>query len=404
MRRREVLLALAGLPVLGRAAAGPEVRVRAGATASGAGPAAAPMPPMVSERVVFDPVLPGRPLRFPADHGAHPGFRTEWWYATGWLRLPDGSPLGFQTTFFRVRTGIGEDNPSAFAPRQLLLAHAALADPRLGRLRHDQRAARAGFGLAGAVEGYTDAWIGDWRFAQDPPAQDPVQNPAPDRYRARVQAESFGYDLTLIPAGPPVPNGAGGFSAKAPDPRSASYYYSRPQLTVTGQVTLDGRTLPVTGRAWLDHEWSSEYLPAGAQGWDWVGLNLDDGSALMAFRMRAQDGPSLWAAATLSRADGRVEVYPPDAVDFAPVRRWRSPRTGIEFPVAWRLRVGERRFALSPLMDDQELDSRGSTGAVYWEGAVRVTETDRETGLESGLEIGRGYLEMTGYGERIQVG
>ena len=392
MRRRTVLLALAGLPVLARAA-GPEVRVRADATASGAGTAVTGAP------VVFDPVLPDRPLRFPDDHGAHPGFRTEWWYATGWLRLPDGSPLGFQTTFFRVRTGIGEDNPSAFAPRQLLLAHAALADPRHGRLRHDQRAARAGFGLAGVAVGHTDAWIGDWRFVQDP---------ATDRYRARVEAEDFGYDLTLVPAGPPIANGADGFSAKAPDPRSASYYYSRPQLTVTGEVTRDGRTLPVTGRAWLDHEWSSEYLPTGAQGWDWVGLNLDDGSALMAFRMRAADGPPLWAAATLTRADGAVEVFAPDAVDFAPVRRWRSPRTGIEFPVEWRLRVGDRRFALSPLMDDQELDSRGSTGAVYWEGAVRVIESYGESygesHGESDREVGRGYLEMTGYGARIQVG
>jgi predicted secreted hydrolase len=110
-------------------------------------------------------VLAGRPLRFPADHGAHPDFRTEWWYATGWLSLPDGSPLGFQTTFFRVRTGVGEGSASAFAPRQLVLAHAAVADPRRGRLRHAERSARVGFGHAGAEEGNTAVWVGDWRFA-----------------------------------------------------------------------------------------------------------------------------------------------------------------------------------------------------------------------------------------------
>ncbi len=335
--------------------------------------------------VDFAPVLAGRTLRFPADHGAHPDFRTEWWYATGWLRLPDGSPLGFQTTFFRVRTGVGEGNPSAFAPRQLVLAHAAVADPRLGRLRHGERSARVGFGHAGCAEGNTAVWVGDWRFALEGGA-----------YRAEVKADDFAYRLTLRPDGPPLLNGAAGFSRKGPDPRQASYYYSRPRLAVSGSVSLDGREQTVAGSAWLDHEWSSELLPEGAQGWDWVGINLDDGGALMAFRMRGTDGRALWAAATLQAGGGAAQVLAPEAVAFEPVRQWRSPRTGIAYPVAWRLRVGGRAFALEPLIDDQELDSRASTGAVYWEGAVRL--------LEAGRERGRGYLEMTGYGDRIRVG
>jgi predicted secreted hydrolase len=191
-------------------------------------------------------------------------------------------------------------------------------------------------------------------------------------------------------------NGDAGFSAKAPDPRQASYYYSRPQLAVSGTVTLDGREQAVTGRAWLDHEWSSEYLPPGAKGWDWAGLNLHDGSALMAFRMRGADGQAIWAAATFRQAPGRTQALMPDAVAFEPLRHWISPRTGIDYPVEWRLRIGTRLLLLQPLMDDQELDSSRSTGAVYWEGAVRVRE--------DGREIGRGYLEMTGYGERIRVG
>lgn len=338
-----------------------------------------------AQAVDFAPVLPGRRLVFPADHGAHPDFRTEWWYATGWLKLPDGAPLGFQTTFFRVRTGVGEGNPSAFAPRQLILAHAAIADPRLGRLRHDERSARVGFGRAGFETGRTGVWVGDWRFEQ-----------TGDRYRAEVRAADFAYALDLLPDGPPVLNGRGGFSAKAPDPRHASYYYSRPQLKVSGTVTLDGRLLPVSGHAWLDHEWSSELLPEGAQGWDWVGLNLDDGSALMAFRMRGKDGRALWSAATLRPAEGAAQVLAPDAVAFEALREWRSARTGIRYPVAWRLRVGQRLLHLEALLDDQELDGARSTGAVYWEGAVRVSE--------AGREVGRGYLEMTGYGERIRVG
>jgi len=205
--------------------------------------------------VDFAVVRPGRPLVFPADHGAHPDFRTEWWYATGWLTLPEGSPLGFQSTFFRLRTGLSEQSASAFAPRQLIVAHAALADPRFGRLRHDQRAARVGFRRAGFATGQTRVWVDDWRFEQDG-----------DVYRAEVESDDFSYALRLVAKDPPLLNGAAGFSAKAPDPRHASYYYSRPQLAVSGSVTLDGRQQAVSGRAWLDHEWSSALLPDNAQG------------------------------------------------------------------------------------------------------------------------------------------
>jgi predicted secreted hydrolase len=362
MQRRDFLLALAALPALAARAA-----------------------PAVAPAVQFAPVRPGRKLVFPADHGAHPDFRTEWWYATGWLELPDGRPLGFQSTFFRVRTGIGEANASAFAPRQLILAHAALADPKLGRLRHDERSARVGFGRAGFATEWTKVWLGDWRFEQ-----------RAGRYRAEVRSTEFAYALNLAPSGPPMLNGAAGFSAKAPDPRHASYYYSQPQLKVDGTVTLSGQTSRVTGHAWLDHEWSSEVMPEGAQGWDWIGINLDDGSALMAFRLRGEAEKAIWSAASYRPASGETQVFPPETVAFAALRHWQSPRTAIRYPVEWRIRVGQHSFLLQPLIDDQELDSRRSTGAIYWEGAVRL--------LEHGREAGRGYLEMTGYGEKIRLG
>ncbi len=365
--RRAFLLTLAGLSAL---------RV----DACRAAPAAE-----TAKAVEFAAVRPGHTLVFPFDHGAHPDFRTEWWYATGWLRLPDGSPLGFQSTFFRVRSGVGEDNPSAFAPRQLILAHAAIADPRLGRLRHDQRMTRSGFGRAGFATGHTAVWIDGWRFEQDD-----------ERYLAEVRGHDFAYALSLVAEGPPLLNGVAGFSTKAADARHASYYYSRPQLAVSGTVTLDGRLQTVTGTAWLDHEWSSELLPAGAQGWDWIGLNLDDGGALMAFRLRRQDGEALWSAATLRPAAGGAQALAPADIAFAALRRWRSSRTGITYPVEWRVRIGARDIHLRALFDDQELDSRRSTGAVYWEGAVRAEE--------NGQEIGRGYLEMTGYGDKISIG
>jgi len=428
MNKRSFLLALAALPAWRALGAAPLGSGAAVAPAATAAPVAAKPAP-----AVFAPVLRGRPLVFPRDHGAHPDFRTEWWYATGWLQLPDGSPVGFQTTFFRVRSGAGEGNPSHFAPRQLILAHAAIADPRLGRLRHDQRAARVlGGANAGSVagaayaEGRTDVRLGDWSFRQT--------DDSGRRYRAAAAGEDFSYALDLVADAPPMLNGESGFSRKAADPKHASYYYSRPQLQVSGTLGLDGRTLPVTGRAWLDHEWSSELLPEAAQGWDWIGLNFDDGSALMAFRLRGHEpaagrgsdgaaaavgggtvaaasaasgdargaapslaqAESLWAAATLRHADAVVEVLPAQAVAFTALRRWRSPRTGVDYPVEWQVRVGTRRLHLQPLLDDQELDSRRSTGALYWEGAVRVAE--------GGREIGRGYLEMTGYREKIKVG
>ncbi|WP_332675296.1 lipocalin-like domain-containing protein [Aromatoleum sp.] len=332
----------------------------------------------------YPPVVEGRVLEFPADTGAHPGFRNEWWYVTGWLEDEDGVERGFQVTFFRVRTRIGDRNPSRFAPRQLILAHAALADPAEGRLLHAERAERALDPLAGTETGRTRAWVGDWALEW-----------RDGRYEARVDAEEFDFGLRFVPPGPPVLNGDHGFSRKAPDPKHASYYYSRPQLEVDGTLTLRGKAQKVRGRAWLDHEWSTETLPEGARGWDWIGINLHDGGSLMAFRMRDAEGRALWTAGTIASSSGEPRALAPHEVEFLPGRRWRSPRTGSEYPVEWDLRIDGRRLQLAPLMDDQELDSRRSTGAVYWEGAVRL--------LENGREIGRGYLEMTGYAERLRM-
>ena len=331
----------------------------------------------------YPDVVPGRALEFPRDHGAHPAFRTEWWYVTGWLRA-GAQALGFQVTFFRSRPRIAEDNPSAFAPRQLVFAHAAIADPAVGRLLHDQRAARAGFGLAEARAGTTDVRIDDWSLVLTGPV-----------YRTRIAGREFALDLEFAPSQPILLQGEAGFSRKGPLPGQASYYYSRPHLTVSGAVERSGRRERVEGAAWLDHEWSSEYLAPEAAGWDWVGLNLDGGGALMAFRIRAKAGGLLWAGGGWrGGGDARARVLAPAEVRFEPLRRWRSPRTELEYPVAMRLAAGGREFVLEPLMDDQELDSRASTGVVYWEGAVTARTGDQA--------VGRGYLELTGYGKPVR--
>jgi predicted secreted hydrolase len=329
-------------------------------------------------------VVPGHLLQFPKDAGAHPAFRSEWWYITGWLQDARGNRIGIQVTFFRNRPRVAETNPSAFAPRQLLFAHAAIADARHGKLRHHQRAARAGFGLADAREETTDVWIGDWSLK--------LVN---DSYVAKIAARDFQFDLHFLPTQPILPEGQQGFSRKGEALANASYYYSQPQLAVSGTVAIDGNAAAVTGIAWLDHEWSSEAMAAEASGWDWIGINLNDGSALMAFRMRDHSGSSLWAGGTLRESDGTTRSFEPNEIRFIERRRWRSPRTGVGYPVAMLVNVGNVEYALEPLMDDQELDSRANTGTIYWEGAVRA--------IRAGQEVGRGYLELTGYWKPLKL-
>jgi predicted secreted hydrolase len=332
----------------------------------------------------YPDVLPGKTLRFPRDHGAHLAYRNEWWYVTGWLSTQEGERLGVQVTFFRNRPRVAEDNPSRFAPRQLVFAHAALAEAAHGRLRHDQRASRAMFDLAGTDEETTRAWIGDWSLALEG-----------ERYVAKIPAREFSLELAFEPTQPMLLQGDKGYSRKGPLPQQASWYYSRPQLAVRGRVVVGRRAREVEGRAWLDHEWSSEVMAANAVGWDWIGINIDDGGALMAFRMRDGDGGVVWAGGARRHADGRTEILPPEAVRFVPGRRWTSPRTGFSYPVEFVVVAGGVEVALAPLMDDQELDSRLSTGIVYWEGAV--------TASVAGRVIGRGYLELTGYGSMLRI-
>lgn len=336
------------------------------------------------------PVRPDTVLQFAQDHGAHPCHRTEWWYVTGWLQRPNAADAGFQLTFFRSRTRHPGANPSAFAPRQLVLAHAALALPERGRLLHAERASRAGFGLAGTETGDTHAWIGAgsaaWRLQRET---------TDGRYRARVQTAAFGFDLELSTSAPPLLQGEAGFSRKGPGTGHASHYYSRPQLKVSGELRLGTQPASrISGSAWFDHEWSSALLTEGAVGWDWCGLNLDDGGALMAFRIRDRQGGTLWRDGLL-RLGERGSVRRGLQPTFEVLRTWRSARSGAQWPVHMRIELDGRLLELQPLFDDQELDARGSTGTRYWEGAV--------TALEGGRRIGRGYLELTGYAGALKL-
>lgn len=342
--------------------------------------------PLIAAERAFTPVTPDYQLVFPQDFGAHPDFRIEWWYATGWLETAEGKSLGFQVTFFRIATNTDKNNPSRFAPGQLIIAHAALSDPALDSLLHDQKIRREGFDLVYARTGNTDVKLDDWFFRRE----------TDGRYQTVVSAQDFTLDLAFSPTQPLLLQGEQGFSRKGPKPEQASYYYSEPHLQVTGTITRSGKPLTVTGTAWLDHEWSSQLLDARAVGWDWVGANLDDGGALMAFQIRSKEGEKIWAHAVWRDANGRVTTFVPQDVHFQPLRRWRSPHTQADYPVAMKIKTEETVWQLTPLMDDQELDSRASIGAVYWEGAVTLKR--------SGETVGRGYLELTGYVQALSIG
>lgn len=339
------------------------------------------------------PVQRGRELVFPRDFGSHPDARTEWWYATGWLAaLGETEPrFGFQVTFFRSRTDVSRDHPSRFAARQLVFAHAALTDLAAKRLRHDQRIARAGFEVAHADEADTRVALRGWTFERTGAVAASV-------YRTRITSEAAGFSLALELAAtqPLLLQGEAGFSRKGPQPEQASHYYSQPQLAVRGTLTRDGRPQPVQGRAWLDHEWSEAILAADAVGWDWIGMNLLDGSALTAFRLRRADGTALWGGGSFRRAGGAVEAFVPEAVRFEPGAAWTSPVSQARYPVEWRVATPAGIFRVRALLADQELDSRASTGAIYWEGLSELLD-------EGGLRVGLGYLEMTGYAARLRL-
>jgi predicted secreted hydrolase len=338
-----------------------------------------------------------RTLVFPRDHGAHPEFGIEWWYATGWLQrdgaINDTPAFGFQLTFFRSRTGVGQEVESRFAARQLLFAHAALSDVAAKRLLHAERIARwngdAQALRAAAAATDTHVHIGNWHFTR-----------SAERYDAKLgdEAAGFAFDLALTPTQPLLLQGEQGFSRKGPQPDNASHYYSRPRLAVQGQLTLASRErIPVRGKAWLDHEWSGSPMPPTAVGWDWIGINLDDGGALTAFRLRDAKGAAVWSGGSHRARDGTLRIFSNGEAVFEPLQSWTSAATRATYPVRWRLRCPAGEFEVQALFDAQELDSRNSTGAVYWEGLSALKRT------QDGVRVGWGYLEMTGYAAPLRL-
>jgi predicted secreted hydrolase len=332
--------------------------------------------------------LPERALQFPRDFGSHPDLQTEWWYITGHAKTPAGREFGFQVTFFRSRIEATQGLRSAFAAKHLVFAHAAVTDLEGRVLMHDQRIARAGFGVASASEADTDVRLRDWSLVRKDGS-----------YAARVPAGEFALDLRFTPTQPVLLQGRAGLSRKGPEEAQASYYYSEPQLRTQGKLTLKGQAFDVDGTAWLDHEWSEALMHPDAVGWDWIGMNLDDGSALTAFHLRRRDGSALWAGGSFRTREGALRVFGHDEVRFEHSGGdgiWTSPRTQARYPTRWRIQTPSGNFEVRALLAEQELDSRGTTGGVYWEGLSELLDAP-------GRRVGRGYLEMTGYAAPLRL-
>lgn len=332
--------------------------------------------------------LPPVQLQFPRDLGSHPDFRTEWWYITG--HASSGARhFGFQLTFFRSRVASTQAMQSRFAAKQLLFAHAAVTDLQGQKLWHDQRIAREGFGIAQADTADTGIRLRDWHLLRD--GTDLV---------AELPGADFGLHLRFAQTQPLLQQGQAGLSRKGPQPEQASYYYSVPQLAMQGQLQLQGQRFALDvqnpGRAWLDHEWSQALLHPEAVGWDWIGMNLFDGSALTAFHLRRADGTALWHGGSFRAPGGPARIFGDGEVVFTPQRWWTSPLSQARYPVAWQVQTPAGRYTVHSLLDAQELDSRASTGAIYWEGLCELQD-------DQGRPIGRGYLEMTGYAQRLRL-
>ncbi|HEX3176498.1 MAG TPA: lipocalin-like domain-containing protein [Methylomirabilota bacterium] len=338
---------------------------------------------LADDRAGFARALAPRPMSFPADHGPHPDFRTEWWYYTGNLRTGAGRHFGFQLTFFRVALSPEEEaRGSEWASRQLYFAHFALTDTAGQRFHAFRRMSREALGLAGASATPFRVWVEDWSADGDGRSA-----------RLRASDGDVAIDLEVAAAKPVVLQGDHGLSAKGPGAGNASFYYSFTRMPTRGVVRLGGEMLDVTGEAWMDREWSTSGLGPGVKGWDWFALQLDDGRELMFYLLRHADGSAdPLSAGTLVTADGTVQRLQARDVRIEPRAEWTSPRTRVRYPARWVVSVpsADVRVDVQPRLADQEL----VVGTRYWEGAVAVVGTAAGAPL-----TGHGYVELVGYGE-----
>jgi predicted secreted hydrolase len=328
-------------------------------------------------------------LEFPADHGPHLDYQTEWWYYTGNLVVAGGQRFGYQLTFFRralTPPPLRIERESAWAADQVYMAHFALTDVAGRRYWAFERFARGAAGLAGAQAAPYHVWLEDWQ----------VEEVEPGVTRMRAAQDGLALDLVLTDRKGPILQGDRGYSPKGPQPGNASYYYSLTRLETSGTVQVADAVHEVTGLSWMDHEWSTSALAADQVGWDWFSIQVDDGSELMVFQLRKEDGSiDRFSSGTFITPEGSTRHLGHDEFEIRVEDTWRSPHTGAIYPARWTVTVPavDLTLKIEPHLADQEL----VVSYAYWEGAVQVE------GQRAGQAIrGNGYVEMTGYTGSMQ--
>jgi len=324
---------------------------------------------------------------FPRDHGAHPEYRTEWWYFTGNLRDKNGKQYGYQLTFFRQGVAIAASKPdNPWSIRDVYLAHFAIVDGTSGKFWHHDQASRSGPGLAGAKIGAMDVWTLDWSAKM-----------TGNTIHLKADKGEMALDLELLPRKLKVLHGNKGLSTKGPNPGQASYYYSFTDLASKGTIrtALSNQPIAVTGTSWFDQEFGSNVLSPDQVGWDWFGIHFSDGRDLMLFQLRKKDGTiESSSSGTIIERDGTSRYLSQSDFSLDVLAQWKSPKSGGTYPAKWQIKIPSAGIdaSLTPIVANQELITESSTGVTYWEGAVTGTGTSRGT-----VVTVEGYAELTGY-------
>ena len=357
----------------------------------------------------FTQALAPREFVFPGDHGAHPGFKTEWWYYTGNLFTEEGRQFGYQFTIFRNQLSpsdadfarINQEEPVSMNPEeegardsewstnQLYLAHFAISDVSKKDHVFDERYSRGTAGLAGASVDPYRIWLEDWEITRvkDSKASD-------ERFQMRIKAEmsnGTALDIVLNPQKPLVLQGEEGYDKKGGEDGNASYYISFTRMQTEGLLKKEGESLAVSGLSWMDHEWSTSALDSGQTGWDWFSIQLSNGYELMYYQIRNVD-PDLAPQTTgsLVTPNGQKRDLDQGEVRLEVLEYWASPHTGARYPVQWTLAIPseELEMDVTTVFDDQEM----TVSVQYYEGALQVSGKFRDEAID-----GNGYIEMTGY-------
>ncbi len=329
-------------------------------------------------------VVESRAFQFPADHRSHDEYQSEWWYFTGNLETKGSRHFGFELTFFRYAlTAQQSTRESEWGTTQVWMAHLAITDTEGNNFITAERFSREALGLAGNQDDPFRIWLEDWSASGEGPNILPLH--------LRASTDRIGLQLELQGGKPPVIHGDDGMDLKGPEYGNASHYYSLTRLETSGVLRVDGSSHEVSGTTWMDREWGTSSLSPGLEGWDWFGLQLEDGREIMYYRLRTQGGESSpYSGGSLVQSDGTRFKLSSGDVLLTPLEYWTSPETSVVYPISWQLSLPyeEMSLIIQPYLVQQELDLT----VRYWEGAVRVTGTQAGENL-----AGSGYAELTGY-------